>query len=106
MDSPSSVIGERVTIHSPYNPDGSKKEWQWVRNLPPIPFKGTRLMPPPQQASNGYGVNEGPEILQRGDNTYVVFSTCGSWDPCYNLYVRLFNVRKASADSSSLSAQS
>ena len=39
MDSPSSVIGERVTIHSPYDPDGSKKEWQWVRILPPNPFK-------------------------------------------------------------------
>uniref|UniRef100_D8PNG6 Glycoside hydrolase family 43 protein n=1 Tax=Schizophyllum commune (strain H4-8 / FGSC 9210) TaxID=578458 RepID=D8PNG6_SCHCM len=71
MDSPSSVIGERVTIHSPYNLDGSKKEWQW--------------------ASNGYGVNEGPEVLQRGDNTYVVFSTCGSWDPCYNLAIMGLN---------------
>jgi len=67
MDTPSSVIGERIVIHSPYYPDGSRKEWQW--------------------ASNGYGVNEGPEILQHDDQTFVVYSACGSWDPCYGLAI-------------------
>lgn len=30
MDGPSKLVGNRTVIHSPYNPDGSKKEWQWA----------------------------------------------------------------------------
>lgn len=30
MDTPHSVIGERILIHSPYWPNGTRKEWQWV----------------------------------------------------------------------------
>ncbi|TRM67487.1 hypothetical protein BD626DRAFT_625929 [Schizophyllum amplum] len=48
--------------------------------------------------SNGYGVNEGPEILQHGAKTYVVFSTCGSWDACYNLFVVACGASRKSPD--------
>ncbi|KAJ6554461.1 glycosyl hydrolase [Mycena capillaripes] len=53
MDTPYSVVGERVLIHSPYWPNGTRKEWQW--------------------------------ILVNGDQTFLLYSACGSWDACYSL---------------------
>ncbi|KAF7307883.1 Arabinanase/levansucrase/invertase superfamily protein [Mycena kentingensis (nom. inval.)] len=62
MDTPHSVIGERVEIHSPYWPDGSRKDWQW------------------SPSNTDYGVNEGPEILANGNQTFLTYSACArSW---------------------------
>ncbi|KAJ7852963.1 glycoside hydrolase family 43 protein [Mycena leptocephala] len=60
-------IGERTLIHSPYWPNGTRKEWQW------------------SPSNTDYGVNEGPEILVHGNKTFLLYSACGSWDPCYSL---------------------
>ncbi|VDC03045.1 unnamed protein product [Peniophora sp. CBMAI 1063] len=73
MSSPTTLVGERTMIHSPYWPDGSRKDWQW------------------SPSSTDYGVNEGPEILQHGDKTFVVYSACGSWDACYSLAIMGLN---------------
>ncbi|KAJ7054697.1 glycoside hydrolase family 43 protein [Mycena amicta] len=71
MDTPYSLRldRERVVIHSPYWPNGTRREWQWSTSNPM------------------YGVNEGPQILVNGDQTFLVYSTCGSWDPCYGLAI-------------------
>ncbi|KAH8920095.1 glycoside hydrolase family 43 protein, partial [Atractiella rhizophila] len=71
LSTPSTLIGERTMIHSPYWPDGSRKDWQW--------------------SPNDYGVNEGPEILVNGDKTFLIYSACGSWDPCYSLGLMSLN---------------
>ncbi|KAK7055528.1 Arabinanase/levansucrase/invertase superfamily protein [Favolaschia claudopus] len=67
MDTPHSVVGERILIHSPYWANGTRKEWQW------------------SPSNTAYGVNEGPEILVNGQHTFLLYSACGSWDPCYSL---------------------
>ncbi|KAF8192820.1 Arabinanase/levansucrase/invertase [Mycena galopus ATCC 62051] len=67
MDTPHSVVGERVLIHSPYWPNGTRKGWQWSTSDP------------------AYGVNEGPQILVNGEQIFLIYSACGSWDPCYSL---------------------
>ncbi|KAJ7858707.1 Arabinanase/levansucrase/invertase [Mycena olivaceomarginata] len=67
MDTPHSVVGERVLIHSPYWPNGTRKDWQW------------------SPSNTDYGVNEGPEILVNGQQVFLLYSACGSWDPCYSL---------------------
>ncbi|KAJ7054726.1 Arabinanase/levansucrase/invertase [Mycena amicta] len=70
METPYSLHSdsERV-IHSPYWPNGTRIEWQWS-TLSPV-----------------YGVNEGPQILVNGQQTFLVYSACGSWDPCYGLAI-------------------
>ncbi|KAJ7735894.1 Arabinanase/levansucrase/invertase [Mycena metata] len=67
MDTPHSVIGERNVIHSPYWENGTRKDWQW------------------SPSNTVYGVNEGPQILINGDQIFLTYSACGSWDPCYSL---------------------
>lgn len=67
MSSPSTLIGERVDLHAPFHTDGSRIDWQW--------------------SPNQYGVNEGPQILQNGNQTFLIYSACGSWDPCYSLAI-------------------
>jgi hypothetical protein len=69
VTSPTTVAGNRTKIHSPYWSDGMKKEWQWVcRSLMSMTILiKLRIV----QAPNSYVVNEGPEILVYGNQTFT-----------------------------------
>jgi GH43 family beta-xylosidase len=51
-------------------------------------------------APNGYAVNEGPQILPSpgGQKLFLVYSACGSWDPCYSLGIMSIDVDKNPLD--------
>lgn len=37
------------------------------------------------ESAEGRGLNEGPQVLQRDERTFVVYSCSGSWEPTYKL---------------------
>ncbi|KAF7321110.1 Arabinanase/levansucrase/invertase superfamily protein [Mycena chlorophos] len=80
MDTPYSLYPEsqRMVIHSPYWPNGTKNERQWSTSNPV------------------YGVNEGPQIVTNNERTFLIYSACGSWDPCYSLW--LMGLKNSTAD--------
>lgn len=67
MASPTSIMGERVKISSPQHP------WE-IRNG--RPRKDGSVMPL---------INEGPQVLQHGGKTFVIYSASGSWTDHYCL---------------------
>ncbi|KAJ6463561.1 glycoside hydrolase family 43 protein, partial [Mycena sanguinolenta] len=69
MDTPYSVVGERILIQSPYWPNGTRKGWQWSTSDPAC------------------GINEGPQILRNAEQIFLLYSACASWDPCYSLCI-------------------
>jgi len=62
MDTPTSLTGDRVLLHSP------TPSWQQS-----------------QLGSNVQGVNEGPTALFNNGRTFVIYSAAGSWDDDYCL---------------------
>ncbi|KAF7321094.1 Arabinanase/levansucrase/invertase superfamily protein [Mycena chlorophos] len=68
MDTPYSIPAdsERVLLHSPYSENGTRNEWHW---------------------HDIYGIDEGPQIIVNGEQTFLVYSACASWMPCYSLAI-------------------
>lgn len=66
MDSPVSLRGERVRISSP--------ELAWERRRGDGPRRRTLPF-----------INEGPQVLQRGGRTFIIYSASGSWTNHYCL---------------------